>query len=133
MPCAWSGPPDSPDGDSQMTKRALLLLITVALSTATWAAPSIVSDATTTTTVTHCAWYLDSAARELVVAPKDSQGRPYCSKDVGAIATGAHSVQAAFVIQDATWGEQEGPKSDPFAFTRPAAPSRPSGLKVVAQ
>lgn len=95
------------------------------------AAPSVVSDATTVLQVTHCAWYLDSAAREVLPAPKDATGKPYCSKDVGAVSNGAHSVTVAFVIQDATWGEQEGPKSDPLAFTRPSVSAKPSTLRLV--
>jgi hypothetical protein len=113
-------------------RRSLFMALLLAgLCSPLWAAPSVVSDPTATTTVTHCAWYLDAAAREQLVAPKDSTGKPYCSKDLAAVTTGTHSIQAAFVIVDATWGNQEGPKSDPFAFTRPAAPPKPLGLKLV--
>jgi hypothetical protein len=94
------------------------------------AAPNVVSDPTTRTDVTHCAWYLDGTPRQLVAAPKDATGNPYCKLDVAGVTNGAHTLAAAFVIQDATWGEQEGPKSDPFPFTRPAPPPKPSSLKV---
>jgi hypothetical protein len=105
-------------------------LVGLLASGAALGAPNIVSDPTTVTAVTHCAWYMDATPRQLVVAPKDSSGKPYCKLDVAAIATGAHSVTAAFVVDDPVWGTQEGPKSDPFAFTRPAAPPKPSGLTV---
>lgn len=95
-----------------------------------WAAPSVVSDPTAQSAVTHCAWYLDGEARQLVEAPKDARGRPYCRLDVAGVAAGAHSITAAFVITDPAWGEQEGPKADPLPFTRPAQPSKPSGLRV---
>ena len=111
-------------------KRALL--VALVLPAVVQAAPSIVSDPTTATAVTHCAWYMDATARQLVVAPKDGTGKPYCSLDVAGIANGAHTVKAAFVVQDPVWGTQEGPQSDPFAFTRPAPPGvKPSGLGVV--
>ena len=90
----------------------------------------MVSDPTTRTDVTHCAWYLDATARELVPAPKDTTGKPYCSKDVAAVAVGSHTIAAAFVIQDPVWGEQEGPKSAPFPFARPASPVAPSTLRL---
>jgi len=112
-------------------QRSLTFLATAALLLPAAAqATKIVSDPTTATAVTHCAWYMDAVPRQLVVAPKDSAGKPFCSLDVTALSTGAHSVQAAFVVEDANWGTQEGPKSDPFAFTRPAAPPKPSGLTV---
>jgi hypothetical protein len=102
-----------------------------ALTAAAVAGPRVVSDPTTVTQVTHCAWYLDAKPRELVVAPKDAGGRPYCELDVATVSNGAHRVAAAFVVQDAIWGEQEGPKSDPFDFVRPAAPtSAPSALRL---
>jgi hypothetical protein len=96
------------------------------------AGPSVVSDPTTVTAVTHCAFYLDAKPRELVPAPKDATGKPYCQLDVSTVANGNHTVAAAFVIQDGTWGEQEGPKSVPFAFVRPSAPaSGPSAIRLV--
>lgn len=112
-------------------RRVALIAACVLWTSAVAAAPSVVSDATTATQVTHCAWYLDSAARELIPAPKDATGKPFCSKDVGTVSNGAHSVAVAFVIQDATWGEQEGPKSDPLAFTRPSVSAKPSTLRLV--
>lgn len=113
---------------AQFSDRTAALIPSIALICAVVAAPAsaapfVVSDATPATQVTHCAWYLDARPREVVAAPKDSTGKPYCKLDVGAVATGAHSIQAAFVVVDATWGEQEGPKSAPFAFSRPSAPS----------
>lgn len=118
--------------DMGMTRLAFLTLILCGLSWPLWAAPSIVSDPTATTTVTHCAWYMDATARALVVAPKDTAGKPYCKLDIAGLASGTHSVTAAFVVAgSATQPEVEGPKSAPFAFTQPAAPPSPSGLKVV--
>lgn len=106
------------------------LLLLAAFSGVVAAGPRIVSDPTTTANVTHCAWYLDTAPRELVVAPKDESGKPFCEKDIAGIANGSHTVTAAFVVNDPVWGVLEGPKSDPFAFARPAAPSKPSPLRL---
>lgn len=113
----------------KLLKFALLLAL-VGAPLPALAAPFIVSDATVTTTITHCAWYID-AARTLVAAPKDATGKPYCKVDVVDMIVGAHTIQAAFVITS-DWGSEEGPKSLPFALTRPAAPtSSPSGLKLI--
>ena len=95
------------------------------------AAPHIVSDSTAVSGITHCAWYLDSQARALVAAPKDSTGRPYCSLNIEGVSVGAHTVTAAFVRVNDVWGEEEGPKSNPFSFTRPAAVTgSPSSLRL---
>ncbi len=112
-------------------KQSFFALLAFLMPSLVVAAPSVVSDPTTTTQVTHCAWYLNATPRQLVVAPKDGTGKPFCQLDVGGVAPGTHTIQAAFVIQDAIWGTQEGPKSDPLEFSRPAAPSKPFGLKVV--
>ena len=106
-------------------------MVTALLPVVALAGPSIVSDPTKRTDITHCAWYMDAAPRQLVAAPKNAAGQPYCKLYIATIAAGAHSVTAAFVIIDPLWGEREGPKSDPFTFSRPAAPSKPSGLTVV--
>jgi hypothetical protein len=111
-------------------RRPLLLVVLSIGASAAWASPTVVSDPTTRTDVTHCAWYIDAAARELLPAPKDAAGQPYCSRDVGTVAVGSHTLMAAFVIQDALWGEQEGPKSVPLAFARPGLPAKPSILRL---
>ena len=110
-----------------ITLVATVLAATLSLSAL--AAPSVVSDATTVTAVTHCAWYVDSTARQLVVAPKLS-GQPYCMIDIQDIAVGTHTVKAAFVVSTSGF-EEEGPQSLPFTFTRPAKPiASPSGLRI---
>ena len=108
-----------------------LFLVSVLLwvpALAAFASPFVVSDPTTTAGITHCAWYLDSTPRQLVPAPKDSSNRPYCSLDIEGISVGSHSVTAAFVRTDEIWGTEEGPKSSPLVFQRPAgvtvSPSR---------
>ena len=95
------------------------------------AAVQVVSDPTDRTDVTHCAWYLDSAERQLVIAPQDANGLPYCALTVDNVAPGSHTVTAAFVISDSIWGDVEGPLAAPFLFTRPEASFAPSGLILV--
>ena len=115
-----------------MNKTMVLLLAGLFVSPAGLASPKVVSDPVTNTQITHCAWYLDSNPRELVAAPRDNAGNPYCLLNVANVSNGQHTVQAAFVIQDSLWGNQEGPKSDPFVFERPSAPeSVPTGIILV--
>ena len=109
----------------------ILLFILFAMAATVSAAPFVVTDPTTETTVTHCAWYLDSQPRQLVAAPKDSSGNPYCKIDMSGTAKGSHTIAAAFVIQDTIWGEQEGPKSVPLAFERPGAPSTAPSMLIL--
>lgn len=112
--------------------KSLIFLFLLLASSFAVANPNVVSDPTTVTTVTHCAWYLDSTPRKLLAAPKDTTGKPYCEIDVSTVSNGNHTIQAAFVIQDPIWGEQEGPKSVPLAFVRPAAPaSAPTAIRLV--
>jgi hypothetical protein len=112
--------------------KTLVFLSLLLLSGFALANPKVISDPTTATTVTHCAWYLDSTPRQVVPAPKDSTGKPYCEINVSTVTNGAHTIQAAFVIQDSIWGEQEGPKSAPLAFVRPSAPtSAPSAIRLI--
>lgn len=112
--------------------KSLIFLFLLLASSFAVANPNVVSDPTTVTEVTHCAWYLDSAPRQLVVAPQDESGNPYCELDISGISTGNHTIQAAFVIQDPIWGEQEGPLSAPLAFTRPSAPeSAPAAIRLI--
>ena len=112
----------------------ILFLVSVLLwvpALAVFASPLIVSDPTTVTSITHCAWYLDSTPRQLVPAPKDANNRPYCSLDIEGISVGTHSVSAAFVRMDEVWGAAEGPKSSLFTFPRPAGvTASPSGLGI---
>lgn len=113
-------------------RNVVLWFLFALIAGAALAGPSVVSDPTSVAQVTHCAWYLDATPRKLEVAPKDGTGKPYCQLDVSTVSNGNHTIQAAFVIQDPVWGEQEGPKSVPLAFVRPAAPaSGPSGIKLV--
>ena len=113
------------------TKLFLVSVILWIPALAVFASPLVVSDPTTTAGITHCAWYLDSTPKQLVPAPKDANNRPYCELDIESVSVGAHSVTAAFVIQDSVWGDQEGPKSSPLAFTRPAGvTSSPSRLTI---
>ena len=98
---------------------------------AVFASPFIVSDATTTPDITHCAFWLDAAPKQVIDAPKDANGRAYCKLDISTIAPGSHTVTAAFVRTSDVWGTEEGPKSVPFGFSRPAGVTvSPSSLKL---
>lgn len=93
--------------------------------------PRIVSDSVSRTDITHCAWYMDAVPRQLVLAPKDASGKPFCELAITGLSNGTHTVTAAFVIAGSpTNPEVEGPKSDPLNFTQPALPSKPSGLEI---
>lgn len=113
-----------------MVERDIVVAALLLASSGAVAAPYLVSDPAARTDITHCTIYLDATARQVAPVAKDGTGKPYCSFDLAGIANGTHSATAAFVIQDAAWGEVEGPKSVPFVFTRPAPPSSPSGLTV---
>ena len=90
---------------------------------------SVISDSADIS-ATHCAWYLDTQSREVLPVGTNAGG-VFCSRDVSDISNGQHTVQAAFVVQSA-WGDEEGPKSVPFDFTRPSAPaSPPSEIRLV--
>jgi hypothetical protein len=83
---------------------------------------------------THCAWYIDAEPKEILPVALDAAGLPYCSRDMSLTASGAHSLKAAFVIKDATWGDREGAQSAPFGFTVPSSPSTvPAALKVIVK
>jgi hypothetical protein len=116
-----------------MIGRLIFLAAVGAWTAGALAAPSVVSDPTTRTDVTHCAWYIDNQPRALQEAPKDSAGNPYCLIDVAELSAGPHVMTVAFVVQDVVWGELEGPASAPFEFARPASPDAPTGLVIRAQ
>ena len=101
-------------------RRLLALLVLTPL--VAYGVPTVISDGTDTVPgPTHCGWYFDAAPRVLVPVGLDSEGLPRCVFDVGAVTVGPHVVQATFVIDSGVWGIEEGPKSLPLAFTRPAA------------
>lgn len=106
----------------------LLIGLALALLCVNAAAVSIRSDPVQDERLTHCAWYLDSNERVLEPIATEPEG-VYCLLDVSTISTGDHTVQAAFVIEGGAWGDQEGAKSIPFAFSRPAeVTEQPGGL-----
>jgi hypothetical protein len=111
----------------------IVLAVMLALSAPAFAA-KIVSDSTDyagTPPISHCAWYMDASPRQLVPAPVDEEGQPYCMLPIDTLAVGAHKVQAAFVVGGTTTNpEKEGPKSEPLNFTQPAPPSKPTGLVI---
>lgn len=108
-----------------------LILIALAGISAANAAPFIVSDPAPSGTVpTHCGVYLDGAARTDVAVTSDATGK-YCKIDAAGVTVGAHTVALSFVINDAVWGNLEGPKSSPFPFSRPSAPTvAPGGTSL---
>lgn len=93
-------------------------------------AATIVSDPDANTAITHCGWYVDSAPKEVLPAPKDAAGKPFCSKDVSALAAGTHSVKASFVVRAPGFADQEGPLSQSLAFVVPSAPTTAPKLKI---
>lgn len=93
-------------------------------------AATIVSDPDANTAITHCGWYVDSAPKEVLPAPKDAAGKPFCSKDVSALAAGTHSVKASFVVRAPGFADQEGPLSQSLAFVVPSAPTTAPRLKI---
>jgi len=103
----------------------------------------IISDPTDVLRVTHCAWMftagLDTNTYSWEVAPKNADGRPYCSKDISDLDPGEYSVKAAFVDASLEKGDPNriGLWSEVFTFTiaSPVAavvpfPS-PVGLRVL--
>lgn len=99
------------------------------------AAPTVVSDSTTfTPKPTHCGWYMDAAAKEVLPVTLDASGNPYCSRDMAGTANGSHTMKATFIIKDAAWGDRESAQSPPFTFVVPAAPgAAPSALRLVTK
>jgi hypothetical protein len=115
--------------------KTLLSFLLLMASAYAAAAVEVVSDSTTYSPApTHCAWYLDGAAKEVLPVALDAAGRPYCRRDMTGTAEGAHTLRAAFVVRAASWGDKEGAQSDPFLFTVPASPSTvPANLKLIAK
>lgn len=112
-------------------KRFMFSLMT--LPALAQAAPFIVSDPVTLTpAITHCGWYVDALAKEVlpVVA---AAGGVQCKKDFAGEASGQHTVRATHIIKDAIWGDRESAQSAPFAFGVPPLPGAPSALKLVSQ
>jgi hypothetical protein len=93
---------------------------------------SIVSDRlpTLSPAITHCVWYVDSAAPVTAVVGKNSAGESICTTPMPA-STGSHTAIAAASVVDALWGTKEGPRSSPFVFVVPDTIGEPSALKLV--
>ena len=91
------------------------------------AAPFVTTDPTSVAGITQCGVYLDSAAK-VVISVTSVTGGVICKQDVGTVSVGTHTMRMTFIGNDAIWGSQEGPQSAPLSFTRPAAPSAPTGL-----
>lgn len=98
-----------------------LLLLALLPGTA-WAAPFAVADVASG--VTSCGVYFDSAAKVTVPATGNQ-----CKYDLSGVSVGNHSIKmTAITTADPVWGTQESPQSLPLDFSRPAAPSAPTGL-----
>jgi hypothetical protein len=55
-----------------------------------------------------------------------------CRYDVSSVSVGPHIIRMKAVIPNsAGWGRLESAPSDPFSFTKPAAPVTPSGIRLV--
>ena len=113
-----------------------LLLSSLLLPSFALAAPFVTTDPTSVAGITQCGVYLDSAAK--VTIPVTAATAPavgnLCKFDVGTVSVGSHSIQMTFItINDPIWGSQESAKSSPLVFVRPAAPTAPTGLGLVAQ
>jgi hypothetical protein len=109
--------------------KAALLAVLVANGAA--GAPVVVSDPWTTgTRPTHCGLLIDAKAKVDVPVVLDAAGNPFCQFDISAVTVGAHRIKATAVLIDQTWGRQESDESLPLDFSRPAAPSVPSGLLI---
>ncbi len=107
-------------------------IVLMFISSQVWGAPFVVSDPLTTG-VTQCGVFLDAAAK--VTIPVTAVTMPVagniCKVDVGGVSAGNHTVSmTAITVNDPIWGSQESPQSSPLAFTKPAVPTVPSGLRL---
>jgi hypothetical protein len=99
-----------------------LPLVLLALAGNVMAAPFVVADIVPG--VAQCGFYLDTGGVVLVPATGAT-----CRLDITSVTAGAHVVSAdARTVADPIWGSQISAKSVPLNFTRPAAPTVPSGL-----
>lgn len=84
--------------------------------------------------VSQCGILLDAAAEVKIPvtalpAPATSN---ICKFSVSGIPAGVHTIKmTSITVNDPVWGSQESAPSLPLTFTRPAAPSVPSGLQLV--
>lgn len=107
-------------------KRLLLLLLPLSVN----AAPFVSSDTITDNEITHCAVSLNGSpfVDSALVSSK-------CHFDVQETATllpGSHSVDVKLVKNDPLWGRLESAAVN-FTFSKPAVPTAPSGLGLVAE
>lgn len=84
--------------------------------------------------VSQCGVLLDTAPEiKIPVTPQPSPAiGNICSFKVNTVSPGTHTIKmTSITTNDPVWGSQESAPSLPLTFTRPAAPSVPSGLQLV--
>lgn len=111
-------------------KRLSLFLIMLFVSVAASAAPFVVSSPVTGSSVTNCGVYMDALPVQTIAVTSDASGK-FCKWDASGLAAGAHSVTLTYLVIDPIWGNLESAHSSPLAFTRPSAPSQPSGVSLI--
>ena len=106
-----------------------LLAILMFSSMPAFPAPFVVSDILTPG-VTQCGVFMDASPKVTIPVTAVTGGN-ICKHDIGAIATGSHTVTMTSIsVNDPIWGSQESVKSSPLSFVRPAAPSAPATLQL---
>lgn len=100
----------------------LLLFVTSVVG----AQPFLIADVPAGTT--SCGVFLDAIPKVTIAVTG-----LICKYDLAGIAVGAHSAKVtAIALNDPVWGTQESTQSAPLAFTKPAVPGAPSGLRLSA-
>lgn len=80
--------------------------------------------ATVATGTTHCVWTVNGIQSTVTVSGTT------CQVDVGQVPVGPNACNAAARVIDPVWGNADSAVSATLNFTRPAAPSTPTGLTL---
>ncbi len=104
-----------------------VILFLCALLASAYAAAAPFAQAAVVAGVTSCNFSLDGGAKVNVLVAAG-----LCKFDLSGVSSGSHNITVtAVTTSDPIWGTQESAASSPLAFSRPAAPTTPSGLQLV--
>jgi hypothetical protein len=92
-----------------------------------FAAPFLTTDPSPDVpTPTGCTCSIDGASKTGIIVSKA------CKVDLATLSVGTHSATCQFTSTDPIWGNGSSVPSAPFSFSRPSAPTPPTGLGLSA-